>query len=771
MPKSPLPPKPNLEKLKKQAKALLRAHKSGDVSVCRTFRLVHRFKRLTEKEILLLPVTLNDCQFALALSYGFRNWNELKIHVGSVTSVQREVEPISRRTKEANLLAREHADNAIKLSPDSPEAHTLLGSTHLWDWEAAEDPKPGDMLDLAYGSFQKALSLDPELAAAHTMLSAVHAHRKQRALAIAEIQMAASLSPNSADLHADMARIYRNLRMPEEALPAITEAIRLEPKRDHLSVLGMIYADLGRHAESYEVFREAAESAENGSEGTANGPGIPDMERQRESFARFLQMEADPQNRRDAGLQKVFKSVFPIGNSTQDLSLDFVCYRLAEAEHSVKECTRSGMTYDAPILVVIRLVFYNVDKESGTRSIRDIREQEIHFGAIPLMTDRGTFIVNGRERAVLSNHNRSSGVFFGHDKGNARSTDKVVFRSRILPVRGSWLEMEVDHGGIVYAQIDRRQKFPVTMLLKALGYSAENILDHFYKTETIRRRGQRYFRNFDEVLLVGQRACRDVDDPTGNGVIVKKDQVLSGALLRRIKSAGITEIPIASDDLLNRAFARTITGSTPNQPIVSSLETVDEETLAELMDAGINEFELTQMGGVSSNNLMRKTLNLDKTDSSQEALREIHRLLRPKVPSTPEVAQDFIKHMFFKPTYYDLSSVGRLRINHCLGIDTPINLRFLTKEDILLTVKVLVELSDTQGRVDGIGHLSSVGELLEYLYHIGLMQTEPKIRERMERMGVQQDDALMPDDLVDPRSISTVMEEFFGGVEDTKWYP
>jgi len=646
MPKSTLPPKPSLEKLKKQAKALLKAHRSGDVGACEALRLVHRFRRLPDQEILRSPVTLNDTQFALALSYGFGDWDELRTHVESVLSVQQAGELM---LKGEYARAKEYAEEAIDLTPNRAEPYTRLGQIHIWGWISAEHPKPRKKLDLAQECARKALSISADHAVAHNVMAAVYVHKGQTAEAIAESKKAVSLSPNTADLHADMAGIYRGSRMPEKALPAIMKARQLDPTQDrYLELLGKVYADLGRHEESYAALGEAAESRGRDSGEARKVADIPDLDRQRESFTRFLQMDTQPQDRQDTGLQKVLKSVFPIGNPTRDLSLEYVSYRLAEPEHSVEECARRGVTYEAPILVAVRLVFFDVDKVSGTQDTRDIREQEIHIGAIPLMINSGAFIVDGRERAVLSNHNRSSGVFFGHDKGKTNSTGEAVCRSRILPVRGSWLEMEVDHEGIVYGRIDRRRRFPITMLLKALGYTAESIL---------------------------------------NG--------------------------------------------------------------------------LTYVDGVSNGDSIHRTLNIDKTDNGREALIEIYRLLRPELPATLEVAEDFVNHLFLKPSYYDLSSIGRLRINHCLGIDTPISLRFLRKEDVLLTVKALVRLSDKQVPVDGIGHLDSVGELLQHLYRVGLMRMA---RECKECMGLQQVDALMPADLVNPEPISAAVEEFFSGI-------
>lgn len=492
---------------------------------------------------------------------------------------------------------------------------------------------------------------------------------------------------------------------------------------------------------------------------------IPDLiGMQRESFARFLQMDVPPEKRRDIGLQEVFKSVFPIKDFTGSASLEFVSYRFIDVKHSVEECVHRGMTYEIPIRITVRLVVYDVDKDSGISNIRDIKEQEIYFGTIPLMTAKGTFIVNGTERVVVSQLHRSAGVFFDHDKGKTHSSGKVIYNSRIIPVRGSWIDMEVDHKDIVHIRIDRRRKFPITLLFRSFGFSTEDILDYFYSTETIRVRGKHYFKVFDEALLAGQRASRDVKDPETGEVIVKKGRIFARTSIRRLKAANVTEIPIAEEELLGKVISKQIDHPEQDHPNLPSGEVIDEENLPELSAAGIDEFEVLFIDSVTSSDSIRKTLALDKVETKEEALIEIYKRLRPGNPATPEVAQDFVDHLFFKSAYYDLSRVGRVKINQRLGIDTPLDLRILRKEDILLTAKTLITLRDTQGVVDDIDHLGNrrvraVGELLENQYRIGLVRMERAIK---ERMSLQEVDALMPHDLVNPKPVSAVVKEFFG---------
>jgi len=493
--------------------------------------------------------------------------------------------------------------------------------------------------------------------------------------------------------------------------------------------------------------------------------GIPDLiGMQRESYKRFLQMDVPPERREEIGLQAVFKSVFPIKDVTGSASLEFVSYRFGEIKHSVEECIDRGMTYELPVRITVRLVVYDIDKDTGISNIRDIKEQEIYFGTIPLMTEKGTFIINGTERVVVSQLHRSSGVFFDHDKGKTHSSGKIIYSSRIIPVRGSWIDMEVDPKDIVYIRIDRRRKFPVTLLFRAFGYSVEDLLTYFYDFERIVIKGTEYFRVFNERGLRGQRASQDIVNPETGDLIVKKGRVYTQRAIRQIKAANIDMLPLLEEDIVNRYFAFGVEGASGEGELVRANDIMDAETLARLKEAGITSFDLLLIDGATSSDSIRKTLLLDKVDSKEEALIDIYRRLRPGNPATPEVAQEFIDHLFFKSAYYDLSGVGRMKINLRLGTDTPVYVRTLRKEDILLTTKTLIELRDTQGVVDDIDHLGNrrvraVGELLENQYRIGLVRMERAIK---ERMSLQEVDALMPHDLVNPKPVSAVVKEFFG---------
>ena len=492
---------------------------------------------------------------------------------------------------------------------------------------------------------------------------------------------------------------------------------------------------------------------------------IPDLiGMQRESYRRFLQADVPPEKREDIGLQAAYKSVFPIRDFTGSASLEFVSYKFGEIKHNEEECIHRGMTYEQPVRIIVRLVVYDIDKETKVSNIRDIKEQEIYFGTIPLMTEKGIFIINGTERVVVSQLHRSSGVFFDHDKGKSHSSGRVIYSSRIIPVRGSWIDMEIDPKDIVYIRIDRRRKFPITILFKAFGYSVEDLLLYFYETEKINVRGKRIFREFNEKFLKGQRASRDIKDPETGNVIVNKGRIFTQRAIGQLQSAKVKMIPITVEDIIGRVFAHTIVDPKRRDPIVKANDLVDEEILSNLNDAGIKEFELIFIDGLSTSNSIHKTLLMDKVETKEDALFEIYRRLRPGNPATPEVGQDFIDNLFFKSLYYDLSSVGRLKINLRVGIDTPVNLKTLRKEDILLTTKTLIKLKDTQGVVDDIDHLGNrrvraVGELLENQYRIGLVRMERAIK---ERMSLQEVDALMPHDLVNAKPVTAIVKEFFG---------
>jgi DNA-directed RNA polymerase subunit beta len=488
------------------------------------------------------------------------------------------------------------------------------------------------------------------------------------------------------------------------------------------------------------------------------------IEMQRESYARFLQREVPPEKREDGGLQAAFKSVFPIRDFTKTACLEFVSYTFGEVKYDENECLHKGMTCEVPMRITVRLVIYETDKETGVQNIRDIKEQEIYFGTIPLMTARGTFIINGTERVVVSQLHRSPGVFFDHDKGKTHSSGKVLYTARIIPVRGSWIDLEIDAKDVVNVRIDRRRKFPATLLLKAFGYSGEEILAYFYRTERILLEGKRLYKRFDEELLQDQRISKSVKHPQTGEIIAKKGRRFTKKVLRQLREANVERIPVEFGDVDNKVLSRTLADPKSGEVIASYNETVDEVVFGKIMDAKISAFDILYIDNVTTSDSIRKTLLLDKVETHEEGLLEIYRRLRPSNPPTIEVARELCQQLFFKSSHYDLSAVGRLKMNIRLEQDIPLEVRTLMKDDLLRTTKTLVDLKDRHGPADDIDHLGNrrvraVGELLGNQYRVGLVRMERAIK---ERMSLQEIDTLMPHDLINSKPVSAVVKEFFG---------
>ncbi|MDY6850785.1 MAG: DNA-directed RNA polymerase subunit beta, partial [Thermodesulfobacteriota bacterium] len=489
------------------------------------------------------------------------------------------------------------------------------------------------------------------------------------------------------------------------------------------------------------------------------------IEMQRHSYERFLQKDVSPDQREDIGLQGVFKSVFPIKDFSGISSLEFVSYNFDEVKYDIEECLAKGMTHEAPLKITVRLVVYDVDKDTGARSIRDIKEQEVYFGTLPLMTDNGTFIVNGTERVVVSQLHRSPGIFFDHDKGKTHSSGKLLYSGRIIPMRGSWLDMEFDPKDILHVRIDRRRKFPVTLLLKALGYSAEDILNYFYKTETVRFGEGPVTREVDPALLLGHRVEDDIVEPESKKVIVKKNKKITKSAVKKMAEFGLRKIPAKIEEFFGSYLAHDLIDPATGEVLLGLNEEFTEEAYETIRAAGVNQVDLLFIDKINVSSSMRDTLVLDKVETTDDAILEIYRKLRPSNPPTLEVAVTFFQNLFFNPEHYNLSPVGRLKINLRLDFEDPeLTQLTLRKEDILQAVKVLAHLKDSEGSVDDIDHLGNrriraVGELLENQYRIGLVRMERAIK---ERMSLQEVETLMPHDLINSKPVSAVVREFFG---------
>ncbi len=492
---------------------------------------------------------------------------------------------------------------------------------------------------------------------------------------------------------------------------------------------------------------------------------IPNLiEIQKRSYEEFLQADASVEQRTDTGLQAVFKSVFPIKDFNETASLEFVSYELGQPKYDVEECHQRGMTYAAPLKVKIQLVIWDV--EGGRRSIKNVKEQEVYFGEIPLMTANGTFMVNGTERVIVSQLHRSPGVFFEHDKGRTHSTGKLLYSARVIPYRGSWIDFEFDPRDVLYVRIDRRRKFPATVPLRALGMTTEDLLNYFYKKDVIILDGSRLAMEFVPAQLLGQRVTRDVKDPKNGEVIAREGRKFNKAIVRQLEQAHVSEIPIGPEDLVGRISAHDVVDSTTGEVLLQCNDELSEQVLEQLRQHGVRRFEVLFTEDQPGGGPLRLTLAQDKLTTPDDAILEIYRRLRPGDPPTLQTATTFFNNLFFNPERYDLSKVGRLKLNHKLKLDVPLEQGTLRREDILEVVRYLVELKNgsPNRQIDDIDHLGNrrvraVGELVENQFRIGLVRMERAIK---ERMSLQDIETLMPQELVNYKPASAVIKEFFG---------
>ncbi len=486
---------------------------------------------------------------------------------------------------------------------------------------------------------------------------------------------------------------------------------------------------------------------------------------QRESYEHFLQKETAPRDRKSQGLQAIFQSIFPISDFNGLCSLEFVQYDFGEPKYTVPECLERGMTYEVPLKITVRLITFDVDEETKAQSVRDIKEQEVFLGALPLMTQDGVFVINGTERVIVHQLQRSPGLFYTHDNGRSHASGKRLYSARIIPVRGSWLDFEFDIKDVLYVRIDRRRKLPVTVLLKALGYNEEELLNEFYRVDTIHVDEEgAYSIAFDANAFIGQRLSQDIIDPANGEIVAKRGKKINRALAKKIEESQVTALPVSEENLVGRYFAHDVVNSQTGEVLAACNAEVTPEFLQAAADVQIKDFQLFYIDGVNYSESFRSTLQVDKVKDTDEALIEIYRRLRPSSPPTPEVAKSFFDNLFFSDSTYDLSEVGRYKINAKLGLKTPIEVRTLTKEDLLESVKHLVRIKDGLKDGDDIDHLGNrrvrtVGELCENQYRIGLVRMERAIK---ERMAMQELETLMPHDLVNPKPVTSAIKEFFG---------
>ena len=513
------------------------------------------------------------------------------------------------------------------------------------------------------------------------------------------------------------------------------------------------------------------------------------IEIQKSSYDHFLQVNAKVEEREDLGLQEVFKTVFPIKDFSENSMLEFVRYELEEPKFDVEECQQRGLTFAAPLKVTLRLVVWDVDEDTGARSIKDIKEQDVYMGDMPLMTQNGTFVVNGTERVIVSQMHRSPGVFFDHDKGKTHSSGKYLFAARVIPYRGSWLDFEFDAKDILYVRIDRRRKLPASTLLMALlsagsegyieecnasgddpertkvyGMTAEEILGFFYGTVNYSRDGAGWKTAFNNEGYQGQKLVRDLIDAKTKKIVANIGDKITKRAARKLEEGGLKHVFIENDELIGQYISNDIINKKNGEVYFEAGAEITEELLSTLAEEKITELSILAIDHTNIGPYIRNTLMADKNTNRDDALVDIYRVMRPGEPPTLETAEALFSALFFDSERYDLSSVGRVKMNARLGLETSDALRVLRKRDILEIMRILTDLKDGRGEIDDIDHLGnrrvrSVGELMENQYRVGLLRMERAIRERMSSVEI---DTVMPHDLINAKPAAAAVREFFG---------
>ena len=488
------------------------------------------------------------------------------------------------------------------------------------------------------------------------------------------------------------------------------------------------------------------------------------IEVQKASYDQFLLVAEPPGGRPDEGLQAVFKSVFPIKDFSNTSELHFVGYEFEPPKYDVDECRQRGMTYAAPLKVKLRLIVFEVEEETGAKSVKDIKEQDVYMGDIPLMTNNGTFVVNGTERVIVSQMHRSPGVFFDHDKGKTHSSGKLLFAARIIPYRGSWLDIEFDAKDIVHARIDRRRKIPVTSLLLALGMDGEEVLKTFFRHISYKRTKDGWRLPFDANRMRGYKAVNDLVDADSGKVVVEAGKKLTVRQARQLAEKGLKALRVTDEELVGHYIGEDLVNPKTGEIYVEAGEEITEKNLKLLNEAGYKELPLLDIDHVNVGAYIRNTLTVNKNMTREDALFDIYRVMRPGEPPTIDTAETMFNSLFFDSERYDLSAVGRVKMNMRLELDAPDTMRVLRKDDIVAVIRTLVDLRDGKGEIDDIDHLGnrrvrSVGELMENQYRIGLLRMERAIKERMSSVDI---DTVMPQDLINAKPAAAAVREFFG---------
>ena len=481
-----------------------------------------------------------------------------------------------------------------------------------------------------------------------------------------------------------------------------------------------------------------------------------------DSYRQFLQMSKGHDAREDIGLHAAFKSVFPIVSYSGHVELDYVSYRLGTPVFDVKECQLRGLNYAAPLRVTLRLVIHDKEAPAGSRTVKDIKEQEVYMGDLPLMTDNGTFVINGTERVIVSQLHRSPGVFFDHDKGKTHSSGKLLFNARVIPYRGSWLDFEFDPKDAIYVRIDRRRKLPATILLRALGMEAEEILSTFFETNHFRVLKNGFRMDLVPARLRGETAAFDIR--IGNDVLVESGRRITARHVRQMEEADLKALDVPSEFLIGKTLAHAVVDTDSGEIVANANDEITEELLNQFRAIGLKEFQTLYTNELDNGPYVSTTLAIDTTRSQMEAQVEIYRMMRPGEPPTREAAETLFNNLFFSADRYDLSAVGRMKFNRRVGRDEETGDGVLSKDDILDVLKTLIDIRNGNGQVDDIDHLGnrrvrSVGEMAENQFRIGLVRVERAVK---ERLSVAESEGLMPQELINAKPVSAAIKEFFG---------
>ncbi|MFP6793261.1 MAG: DNA-directed RNA polymerase subunit beta [Pseudomonadales bacterium] len=483
-----------------------------------------------------------------------------------------------------------------------------------------------------------------------------------------------------------------------------------------------------------------------------------------ESYKKFMQDKVDPAERINKGLHTAFQSVFPITSYSGNASLEYVSYRLGKASFNVKECQLRSVTYAVPLRVKVRLVIY--DKDSSNKAIKDIKEQEVYMGEIPLMTDNGTFVINGIERVVVSQLHRSPGVFFDHDKGKTHSSGKLLYSARVIPMRGSWLDFEFDPKDCVFVRIDRRRKLPASILLRALDFTSEQILDIFFETDSFEVTEETYTLELIAGRLRGETAKFDIVDKKGN-IIVEESSRITARHIREMEEAGLKRLNCPSEYVCGHVLAKDIVDTETGEVVIPCNTAITEEVLDQLAEAGITAFNTIYTNDLDCGPFISDTLNVDSTTNRLEALVEIYRMMRPGEPPTKEAAENLFTNLFFSSERYDLTAVGRMKFNRRLGREEEVGEGTLSNDDIIDVMKCVIDIRNGKDTVDDIDHLGnrrvrSVGEMAENAFRLGLIRVERAVK---ERLSLAESEGLMPQDLINAKPVAAAVKEYFGSAQ------